>query len=96
MIVLISSSLVVPEVFRVAAAVQKNRFLEDRIISDPVSETRRRCPDAFHRTSILNRLIPLIAEILAAGELAMPEADEEAMPIAFEDPVGRGDAGHRG
>lgn len=87
---------VVPEAFRVAAAVQKNRPFDGKIVSDPVGTTRRRCRDVFRRTSILERLIPLIGDVLAAGGLTMPEANEEAMPVAFEDPERLGDVGHRG
>lgn len=87
---------VVPEAFRVAAAVQQGRPLDGRLVDDPVAETRRRCRDAFRRTSVLSRLIPLIEEVLAAGGLPLPEAPPEAMPVAFEAPEGQGDAGHRG
>lgn len=87
---------VVPEAFRVAAAAQRGRPLDGRPVSDPVAETRRRCRDAFRRADLLTRLIPLVEEVLAAGGLPMPAAADEAMPVAFEDSGGLGDAGHRG
>lgn len=87
---------VVPEAFRVAAAVQQGRPLDGRLVVDPVAEVRRRCRDAFRRADVLARLIPLIEEVLAAGGLPVPEAPPEAMPVAFEDPAPIGDAGHRG
>lgn len=87
---------VVPEAFRVASAVQRNRLLDGRRVEDPVAETRRRCRDAFRRGNVLERLIPLIEEVLAAGGLPVPEASPEAMPVAFEAPEASGDAGHRG
>ena len=87
---------VVPEAFRVAAAAQKGTKLDGRPVVDPVAETRRRCRDAFRRTNILARLIPLIEDVLAAGGLPLPEATPEAVPVAFEDAKGIGDAGHRG
>jgi len=87
---------VVPEAFRVAAAVQHNRPLDGRPVADPVAEVRRRCRDAFRRADLLTRLIPLIEEVLSAGGLPMPEAAPEAMPPAFDAPEGLGDAGHRG
>lgn len=91
---------VVPEAFRVAAAVQQGKPLEGRpmgpLVTDPVAETRRRCRDAFRRTNVLARLIPLIEDVLVAGGLPMPEAPPEAMPVAFEEPAELGDAGHRG
>jgi CRISPR-associated protein Cas1 len=87
---------VVPEAFRVAAAVEHGRPLDGQQVGDPVAAVRRRCRDAFRRTDLLSRLIPLIEEVLAAGGLPLPEAAAEAMPVAFQDPAGVGDAGHRG
>jgi CRISPR-associated protein Cas1 len=87
---------VVPIAFRVAGAAQANRPLEGRAVSDPVAEVRRRCRDSFRRTQILERLIPTIEDVLAAGGLAVPEAAPEAMPVAFEDTRKLGDDGHRG
>ncbi len=87
---------VVPEAFRVAAAVKHGKPLDGQSVADPVGVVRRRCRDAFRRTDLLSRLIPLVEEVLAAGGLKLPEAPEEAMPVAFVDPAGMGDAGHRG
>lgn len=87
---------VVPEAFRVAAAVQSGRMLDGRPIQDPVAAVRRRCRDAFRRTDVLARLVPLVEEVLAAGGLPVPETPPEAMPVAFEDAKPSGDAGHRG
>jgi CRISP-associated protein Cas1 len=87
---------VVPEAFRTAAAVQQNKPLDGRAVTDPVAEVRRRCRDAFRRTALLGRLIPLIEEVLAAGGMSPPEPSPEAMPVAFERPEEVGDAGHRG
>ncbi len=72
------------------------RPLDGRPVGDPVAAVRRRCRDAFRRTDVLARLIPAIEEVLAAGGLPLPEAPPEAMPVAFEDAGGMGDAGHRG
>lgn len=87
---------VVPEAFRVAAAAENGRSLDGRVVVDPVAEVRRRCRDAFRRSDVLARLIPLIEEVLAAGGLPVPEAPEEAMPVAIPVAEGGGDAGHRG
>ena len=87
---------VVPEAFRVAAAAENGRPLDGRVVVDPVAEVRRRCRDAFRRSDVLARLIPLIEEVLAAGGLPVPEAPEEAMPVAIPVAEGGGDAGHRG
>ena len=86
---------VVPIAFRVAGAAQGSRPLDGRTVSDPVAEVRRRCRDSFRRTQILERLIPAIEDVLAAGGSPMPEAAPEAMPVAFEDTGKLGDDGHR-
>jgi CRISPR-associated protein Cas1 len=87
---------VVPEAFRVTAAVQQNRALDGKPVFDPVGEVRRRCRDAFRRSNVLARLIPLIEEVLAAGGIPAPETPPEAMPIAILPEERMGDAGHRG
>lgn len=87
---------VVPEAFRVIAAVQSERPLDGRPVSEPVGEVRRRCRDAFRRSQILTRLIPTIEDVLAAGGLPIPETPPEAMPVAFEDAEKLADDGHRG
>lgn len=82
---------VVPEAFRVAGDAARGRLHDD-----PVGTVRRACRDIFRRTALLERLIPSIEEMLAAGELAPPEAPPEAQGPAFSDPEPMGDAGHRG
>ncbi len=87
---------VVPEAFRVMAAVGAGRALDGERIVSPVSTVRRRCRDAFRRTDLLSQLIPAIEDVLAAGGLPVPTTPEEAQPVAILDPPGGGDAGHRG
>jgi len=88
---------VVPEAFKVVAAVQSGRGqIDGMAIGEPVGAVRRRCRDAFRRTNVLARIIPAIEDVLAAGGLAVPEAPEEAMPVAIPPPEPTGDAGHRG
>jgi CRISPR-associated protein Cas1 len=82
---------VVPAAFKVAARAAKGGLglpLE--------SAVRRECRDLFRRTSLLERLIPAIEEVLLAGGLPRPEAPADAQPVAFEDGEPSGDAGHRG
>ena len=59
------------------------------------SAVRRECRDMFRRTSLLEKLIPTIEEVLEAGGLPRPEPPAEAQPVAFEDEAS-GDPGHRG
>ena len=68
----------VPPAFRVAS----------RHPADPERETRIACRDAFRSTRLLEKIIPLIDDVLAAGGLALPETPKGAIPPAIieEDP----------
>ena len=77
---------VVPVAFRIAS---KNP-------TQPERNVRLACRDTFRQTRLLHRIIPAIEEILAAGEITMPKAHEEAVEIAIPNKEGLGDAGHRG
>jgi CRISPR-associated protein Cas1 len=50
----------------------------------------------FRQTNFLERIIPTIEEVLAAGEIAPPTPHEEAVAMALPNKEGIGDAGHRG
>lgn len=82
---------VVPEAFRIAGQAARGKLADD-----PVGAVRRACRDVFRRTALLERLIPSIEEMLAAGEIAPLQASPEAQLPAFSDPEPLGDAGHRG
>jgi CRISP-associated protein Cas1 len=77
---------VVPVAFRIAA---KNP-------SNPEREVRIACRDAFRESKILRRVIPTIEQVLAAGDLSIPEQPKEAVEPAIPNKEGIGDAGHRG
>ena len=77
---------VVPAAFQVAAMHP----------SEPERKVRLTCRDTFRRTRLLDRIIPAIEEVLAAGELPLPERPEESMPIAIPEEEKIGDDGHRG
>jgi CRISPR-associated protein Cas1 len=62
----------------------------------PEQIVRQRCRDAFREKHLLRGIIPLIEEVLAAGELQPPDPPEDALPPAFPDEPSLGDAGHRG
>ena len=59
-------------------------------------EVRLRCRDIFRQTKLLERIIPGIEDMLAAGEIAPPTPPDDAIGPAFPDPQPLGDAGHRG
>ncbi len=76
---------VVPIGFQVAAKPQR----------EPEREVRLRCRDSFRQTKLLERIIPAIEAVLAAGELSVPTAPPESVPPAIPNPESIGDAGHR-
>ncbi len=76
---------VVPIAFQVAASSRP----------DPVSETRHYCRNSFRKHNLLERIIPTIEDVLAAGGVPVPKAHTEAVPIAIPNKEETGDAGHR-
>ena len=76
---------VVPIAFKVAA---KKPYQPDR-------DVRLACRDMFRSDKVLKRLIPLIEEVLAAGEIKPPQPPEDSVPPAIPEPESIGDAGHR-
>ncbi|MBE0462063.1 MAG: type I-E CRISPR-associated endonuclease Cas1e [Halomonadaceae bacterium] len=76
---------VVPAAFRIAA---KNPPMPER-------EVRIACRDAFKQTRLLQRIIPMIEEVLAAGEVEPPPPPADAVPPAIPEPTSIGDSGHR-
>ena len=76
---------VVPVAFRIAA--RKSR--------SPEQEVRLACRDAFRETRLLERIIPGIEDMLAAGGIEPPESPEDAVPPAIPNPENIGDVGHR-
>jgi CRISPR-associated protein Cas1 len=77
---------VVPVAFRIAA----------RKPGNPERDVRLACREIFRQSRLLHRIIPTIEEVLSAGGIAIPDAHEEAVPIAIPNKEGIGDAGHRG
>lgn len=76
---------VVPAAFKVAANPPPN----------PERAVRLTCRDMFRQTRLLDRIIPDIERILAAGEIPRPEAPADAVGPALPNPESIGDAGHR-
>ena len=82
---LVKFETVVPVAFRIAASNPEN----------PERAVRLACRDAFRTTKILDRLIPLIEEMLSAGGIDRPPPPPESVPPAFPEPPSLGDVGHR-
>jgi CRISP-associated protein Cas1 len=76
---------VVPVAFRIAS----------RSPGNPEQQVRLACRDIFRETKLLDKLVPGIEEMLAAGGIAPPEAPEDAVGPAIPNPESIGDAGHR-
>ena len=77
---------VVPVAFKVAAG---------QPAGNAERAVRLGCRDIFRQTKLLDRIIPDIEEILAAGEIPRPEAPSDAVGPALPNPESMGDAGHR-
>lgn len=76
---------VVPAAFRVAAANPP----------DIERAVRRACRDSFRETRLLEKLIPLIEEVLEAGGMKPPAPPDEAVGPAIPEEKKLGDGGHR-
>jgi CRISPR-associated protein Cas1 len=76
---------VIPIAFKIAASNP----------SQPDRQVRLACRDVFREQKTLKKLIPLIEEVLSAGEIVPPEPPEESVPPAIPEPESIGDAGHR-
>lgn len=76
---------VVPIAFQAAAKIP---YAPDR-------EVRIGCRDIFRSSNLLKRLIPLIEDVLSAGEITPPPPPEDAQPPAISEPKSIGDIGHR-
>jgi CRISPR-associated protein Cas1 len=80
----------VPAAFTVAARVQRGEH------GAPVErQVRIACRDVFRRTNLLERIIPIIGDLLAASGLKPPADAPEGQAPALPTPVS-GDEGHRG
>ncbi len=76
---------VVPAAFRIAA----------KRMTNAEQQVRLACRDCFREMKLLGRIIPIIEEVLAAGEIKPPEPPEDAVLPVIPNPESIGDAGHR-
>lgn len=77
---------VVPVAFKVAASQPRG---------NAEREVRLACRDMFRQTRLLDRIIPDIEAILAAGEVAPTQEPQGVVGPAIPNQEGMGDAGHR-
>ncbi len=83
---------VVPVAFKIAGEAERGI---GAAAADPIRAVRRACRDSFRKTGLLEKLIPGIEDMLAAGGLPVPDAPADAQPVAFIEHRS-GDPGHRG
>lgn len=76
---------VVPVAFQIAS----------RHPGNPEQQVRLGCRDVFRQTKLLERIVPGIEDMLAAGGIEPPEPPEDAVGPAIPNPESLGDAGHR-
>lgn len=62
---------------------------------DPARVVRQACRDLFRRKNLPSKMIPLIEEVLEAGELPLPRAPSDSIGPVISDKEGLGDVGHR-
>lgn len=82
---IIKFDTVVPVAFKVAAS---NRPNVERVV-------RKACRDMFRQKKTLKILIPLIEDVLAAGEIEVPAKSKESIAPAIPPIEHLGDKGHR-
>lgn len=63
--------------------------------TEPERAVRIACRDLFRQSKLLERIIPGIEDMLAAGGISPPEAPPESVLPVIPAPQGIGDAGHR-
>jgi CRISPR-associated protein Cas1 len=63
--------------------------------AEPERAVRIACRDLFRQSRLLERIIPGIEDMLAAGGISPPEPPPESVPPAIPVPDGIGDAGRR-
>lgn len=61
----------------------------------PERDVRLKCRDVFRQSRLLERLIPAIEDVLAAGEISPPEPGPGQLEPAIPNPESLGDVGHR-
>jgi CRISPR-associated protein Cas1 len=82
---IIKFDTVVPQAFEIAA----------RGDASPDRAVRLACRDSFNKQRTLEKLIPLIEEVLSAGEIELPKPPKDAQPPAIPEPSSLGETGHR-
>ncbi|WP_275100251.1 type I-E CRISPR-associated endonuclease Cas1e [Sedimenticola hydrogenitrophicus] len=76
---------VVPVAFKIAA----------KVTSNPERQVRLACRDIFRESKLLDKIIPLINNVLAAAGEELPKPAPEAVQPAIPNKEGLGNDGHR-
>ncbi len=75
----------IADVFKFETVVPAAFFTAAQKPANPEQEVRRSCRDMFRMQKTLEKIIPIIQEILDAGGLEMPKAYDDMVPPAFMD-----------
>ncbi|MGQ3892060.1 CRISPR-associated endonuclease Cas1 [Legionella sp. CNM-4043-24] len=82
---LIKFETVIPVAFQVTS----------KLLPMPDKQVRITVREVFRKENVLKKLIPLIEEVLAAGDIKPPEPYPDTQPPALPVPLSIGDEGHR-
>ena len=82
---LVKFETVVPVAFEIAK----------QALPNPDKEVRIACREIFRQSKLLKNLIPMIEEVLSAGEIEPPKPYADAQPPALPEPKSIGNEGHR-
>ncbi len=85
----------IADLFKFETVVPLAFHLAAKSPAQPEREVRLKCRDLFRSSKLLERIIPAIEDVLAAGGVTPPEAPPEAVSPAIPNASSIGDAGHR-
>jgi CRISP-associated protein Cas1 len=85
----------VADVYKFETVVPLAFCIAARCPTNVEQQVRLACRDSFRKTRLLERIIPGIEDMLAAGEIPRPEAAEDQVSPAIPNEKNIGDAGHR-
>jgi CRISPR-associated protein Cas1 len=85
----------VADVYKLETVVPLAFAIASKNHAEPERAVRIACRDLFRQRKLLERIIPGIEDMLAAGGISPPEAPPESVHPAIPVPTSIGEAGHR-
>ena len=86
----------IADIIKFDAIVPKAFEIASKSPLKPDQEVCLACRDIFRSDKLTGKLIPLIEEVLAAGEITPPQPAPDMLPPAIPEPETLADSGHRG